>query len=55
VTSRSTRTQLQHTHDELTLAQNYVHHLEGELVERDQKLEASLAQVEELQDMVYHM
>jgi hypothetical protein len=44
----STRTQLQHTQDELTLAHNYVYHLEAELVERDQQLEASQARVEEL-------
>jgi hypothetical protein len=35
--------------------QNYVHHLEAELVVRDQQLEASQAQVEELQDVVHHM
>jgi chromosome segregation ATPase len=36
-----TRTRLQHTQDELTAAQSYVHHLETELHERDEQLEAS--------------
>jgi hypothetical protein len=35
------RTQLQHAQDELTAAQSYVHHLETELHERDEQLEAS--------------
>jgi hypothetical protein len=36
-----TRTRLQHTQDELTAAQSYVHHLEAELHERDGQLEVS--------------
>jgi septal ring factor EnvC (AmiA/AmiB activator) len=36
-----TRTRLQHAQDELTAAQSYVHHLETELHERDEQLEAS--------------
>jgi hypothetical protein len=39
-----TRTRLQHAQDELTAAQSYVHHLEIKLHERDEQLEASLAQ-----------
>ena len=39
------RTRLQHAQDELTAAQSYVHHLETELHERDDQLEASQAQV----------
>jgi hypothetical protein len=42
------RTWLQHAQDELTIAQNYVHHLEAELHERDEQLEASQAQAAEL-------
>jgi hypothetical protein len=38
-----TRTQLHHAQDELTAAQSYVHHLEIELHERDEQLEASQA------------
>jgi hypothetical protein len=37
----NTHTQLQNTQDELTLAQNYIHHLEAKLVERDQQFEVS--------------
>jgi hypothetical protein len=48
-------THLHNTQDEPTLAQNYVHHHEAELVERDQQLEASQALAEELQDVVHHM
>jgi hypothetical protein len=44
-----TRTQLQHTQDELVDAQSYVHHLETELHERDEQLEASQAQTADLQ------
>jgi hypothetical protein len=36
-----TRTRLQHGQDELTPTQSYVHHLETELHERDEQLEAS--------------
>jgi chromosome segregation ATPase len=39
-----TRTRLQHAQDELTAAQSYIHHLEIELHERDEQLEASQAQ-----------
>jgi hypothetical protein len=44
----SARTQLQNTQHELTLAQNYIHHLKVELVERDQQFEVSQAQITEL-------
>jgi hypothetical protein len=44
-----TRTRLQHAHDELVAAQGYVHHLETELHERDDQLEASQAQAVDLQ------
>jgi septal ring factor EnvC (AmiA/AmiB activator) len=37
------RTWLQHAHDELTVAQNYVHHLKVELHERDEQLMVSQA------------
>jgi chromosome segregation ATPase len=50
-----TRTRLQHTQDELTAAQSYVHHLEAELHERDEQLEVSHAQTTELQDAVEHL
>jgi chromosome segregation ATPase len=43
-----TRTQLQHTQDELTATQSYVHHLKTELHERDEQLEASKAQTTDL-------
>jgi septal ring factor EnvC (AmiA/AmiB activator) len=36
-----TYTRLQHAQDELTAAQSYVHHLETELYETDEQLEAS--------------
>jgi chromosome segregation ATPase len=36
-------TRLQHAQDELTAAQSYVHHLETDLYERDEQLEASQA------------
>jgi hypothetical protein len=39
-----TRTRLLHAQDELVAAQGYVHHLETELHERDEQLEASQAQ-----------
>jgi hypothetical protein len=38
-----TPTQLQHAQDELVAVQSYVHHLETELHERDEQLEASQA------------
>jgi chromosome segregation ATPase len=41
-------TRLQRAQDKLTVAQNYVHHLEAELHERDEQLEASQAQGTEL-------
>jgi hypothetical protein len=46
-------TRLQHTQDELTVAQNYVHHLEVELHKRE--LAMSQAQAAELQDVVEHL
>jgi chromosome segregation ATPase len=49
------RTQLQHTQDDLTAAQSYVHHLKTELHERDEQLEASQAQVADLQNEVEHL
>jgi chromosome segregation ATPase len=48
------RTQVQHAQDELTVAQNYVHHLELELHERDAQLMVSQAQAAELQDTIEH-
>jgi hypothetical protein len=39
----------------LASAQTYLQHLETELDERDQQLEASQAQVEELTDVVHHL
>jgi chromosome segregation ATPase len=50
-----TRTRLQHAQDELTATQSYVHHLETELHERDEQLEASQAQAADLQHEVEHM
>jgi chromosome segregation ATPase len=50
-----TRTWLQHAQDELTTIQSYVHHLETELHERDELLEASQAQVADLQHEVEHL
>jgi chromosome segregation ATPase len=49
------RTRLQHAQDKLTVAQNYVNHLEDELHERDEQLEASETQAAELQIMVKHL
>jgi chromosome segregation ATPase len=43
-----TRTRLQHAQDELVAAQNYIHHLETELHERDEQLEVSQAQAADL-------
>jgi predicted nucleic acid-binding Zn-ribbon protein len=43
-----THTRLQHAQDELVAAQSYVHHLETELHERDEQLEASQAQAVDL-------
>jgi chromosome segregation ATPase len=50
-----TRTQLQRAQDELVAAQSYVHHLETELHERDEQLEASQAQAADLQHEVEHL
>jgi peptidoglycan hydrolase CwlO-like protein len=50
-----TRTRLQHARDELVAAQSYVHHLETELHERDEQLEASQAQAADLQHQVEHL
>jgi hypothetical protein len=50
-----TRTRLQHAQDELVAAQSYVHHLETELHERDEQLEASQAQTADLQHQVEHL
>jgi chromosome segregation ATPase len=47
-----TRTRLQHAQDELTTAQSYIHHLETELHERDEQLEASQVQATDLQHEV---
>jgi chromosome segregation ATPase len=50
-----TRTRLQHAQDELVAAPSYVHHLETELHERDEQLEASEAQAADLQHQVEHL
>jgi chromosome segregation ATPase len=50
-----THTRLQHAQDELVAAQGYVHHLETELHERDEQLEASQAQAADLQHQVEHL
>jgi chromosome segregation ATPase len=50
-----TCTRLQHDQDELVAAQGYVHHLEMELHERDEQLEASQAQAVDLQHQVEHL
>jgi chromosome segregation ATPase len=50
-----TRTRLQHAQDQLVAAQSYVHHLETELHERDEQLEASQAQAADLQHQVEHL
>jgi peptidoglycan hydrolase CwlO-like protein len=50
-----TRTRLQHTQDELTAAQSYIHHLETELHERDEQLEVSQTQAADLQHEVEHL
>jgi hypothetical protein len=50
-----THTQLQHARDEPVAAQSYVHHLETELHERDEQLEASQAQAADLQHQVEHL
>jgi chromosome segregation ATPase len=49
-----TLTRLQHAQDELTTTQSYVH-IEIELHERDEQLEASQAQAVELQHEVEHL
>jgi chromosome segregation ATPase len=50
-----TCTWLQHAQDKLVAAQSYVHHLETELHERDEQLEASQAQAVDLQHQVEHL
>jgi chromosome segregation ATPase len=50
-----TRTRLQHAQDVLVAAQSYIHHLETELHERDEQLEASRAQAADLQYQVEHL
>jgi chromosome segregation ATPase len=50
-----TRTRLQHAQDELVAAQSYVHHLETELHERDEQLEASQPQAVDLQHQVENL
>jgi septal ring factor EnvC (AmiA/AmiB activator) len=45
-------TQVKNAQDELVAAQGYIHHLETELHELDEQLEASQAQAAELQDTV---
>jgi chromosome segregation ATPase len=50
-----TRIRLQHAQDELTAAQSYIHHLEIELHERDEQVEASQAQAADLQHEVEHL
>jgi hypothetical protein len=49
-----TRTRLQYAQDKLVAAQSYVHHLETELHERDEQLEARQAQAADLQHQVEH-
>jgi hypothetical protein len=49
-----TRTRLQYAQDELVAAQSYIHHLNTELHERDEQLEASQAQAADLQHQVEH-
>jgi DNA repair exonuclease SbcCD ATPase subunit len=50
-----THTRPQHAQDELVAALGYVHHLETELHERDEQLEASQAQAADLQHQVEHL
>jgi hypothetical protein len=50
-----TRTRLQHAQDELDAAQSYVHHLETELHEKDEQIEASQAQAVDFQHQVGHL
>jgi chromosome segregation ATPase len=50
-----TRTRLQHAQDELVAAQSYIHHLETELHERDEQVEASQAPAADLQHQVEHL
>jgi cell division septum initiation protein DivIVA len=50
-----THTRLKNAQDELVAAQDYIHHLETELHERDEQLEASQAQAAKLQDVVEHL
>jgi hypothetical protein len=51
----NTHTRLQHAQDKLTVAQSYIHHLETELHERDEQLEASQTQATDLQHKVEHL
>jgi multidrug resistance efflux pump len=46
---------MQHAQDELAAAQSYVHHLEIELHERDEQLEASQAQATDLLHELEHL
>jgi peptidoglycan hydrolase CwlO-like protein len=46
---------LQHTQDELVAAQGYAHYIKTELHEKDKQLEASQAQVADLQHQVEHL
>jgi hypothetical protein len=46
---------MQHAQDELTAAQSYVHHLEIELHERDEQLEASQAQATDVLHELEHL
>jgi hypothetical protein len=49
------RTRLKNTQDKSVAAQGYIHHLETELHEGDEQLEASQARAAELQDAVEHL
>jgi peptidoglycan hydrolase CwlO-like protein len=46
---------LQHTQDELVAAQGYAHYIKTELHEKDKQVEASQAQVADLQHQVEHL
>jgi chromosome segregation ATPase len=50
-----THTRLQHAQGELVAAQSYVHHLETELHERDEQLEAGQTQTVDLHHQVEHL
>jgi peptidoglycan hydrolase CwlO-like protein len=49
------RTRLKNTQDELGAAHGYINHLETELHERDEQLNASQAHATELQDTVKYL